>query len=404
LNDSEVSGTRNEKVRYRFIRLWCDASLILMNIVVLFVLVNLACWIISAVQSNLQRESGDPIAPFKFKEFNEALAPVYPEMSPAVVTKLLHDTRRIPQQYEPYVQHRESFFQSKYVNVLPPGMRRTQNQGPWPPLKDEYRVFLFGGSTTFGYGVTDEQTIASHLQDVLRNQANIPARCYNFGRAYYTSTQERILFEQMLMQGLTPNLAIFIDGVNDFVRIDGLPPYSRDLEKCMREGDIPPFRRALSELPAVKTFQLVMAPKDGTGQSESGSNCSPQPANNILQAAVDRYALNKKIVETVCREFGVTVAFIWQPAPLHNYDRTHHIFQNWDYKRVTPYVEPGYQLMAKHKSSQQWGNDFIWLADMQSGEKKPLYVSGWHYSAEMSRMVAEELFKEMVNRNILPHH
>jgi len=39
---------------------------------------------------------------------------------------------------------------------------------------------------------------------------------YNFGRAGYYSTQERILFEYFVAKGVKPDVAIFLDGLNDF--------------------------------------------------------------------------------------------------------------------------------------------------------------------------------------------
>ena len=65
-----------------------------------------------------------------------------------------------------------------------------RNQGPWPPDDHDYNMFVFGGSTTFGYGVPDEQTIASHLQEVLSHQTAREVRVYNFGRGMYRSSQE----------------------------------------------------------------------------------------------------------------------------------------------------------------------------------------------------------------------
>ena len=70
----------------------------------------------------------------------------------------------------------------KYINVDENGFRMTKNQGPWLPSPKYFNVFLFGGSTTFGYGIPDHQTIASYLQEFL---SIVPlgkeARVYNFG-------------------------------------------------------------------------------------------------------------------------------------------------------------------------------------------------------------------------------
>ena len=50
-------------------------------------------------------------------------------------------------------------------------------------------IYMYGGSTTFGYNVTDDQTIASYLQNYLNDDFCV----YNHGRVYFYSKQENNL-------------------------------------------------------------------------------------------------------------------------------------------------------------------------------------------------------------------
>jgi hypothetical protein len=85
-------------------------------------------------------------------------------------------------------------------------------------------VYFFGESTTMCAG-TDLTTIASYFQEHLDGRliGGKQVRAYNFGRAFYFSTQERILFQQLLLNGSVPDFAIFIDGLNEFFMEDGRP-------------------------------------------------------------------------------------------------------------------------------------------------------------------------------------
>src|SRR5262249_53760858 len=71
----------------------------------------------------------------------------------------------------------------------------------------------------------DWTCISSYLQEELNRAraAGKPVRVYNFGRGSYFSTQERILFQQLLLAKAIPNSAIFLDGVNDFYFFHGRP-------------------------------------------------------------------------------------------------------------------------------------------------------------------------------------
>jgi lysophospholipase L1-like esterase len=387
-------------LKHRVAESWSLACVLVVNSVLIFVVVNLFCWAVIGFRN--MPTAGTPASsiPFKYKTYHESLAQVYPGMSRDDINQLLTETRRIPQVYEPYVENKEPLYKSRYVNISEPGFRRSKEQGQWPPVAKEYRVFLFGGSTTFGYGVPDDQTIASFLQSILRN-AGVPARCYNFGRAYYLSTQERIWFEQLAMQGFIPDLCIFIDGVNDLVRPNGMPPYSETLSKCMAEADVPLTRKVLFELPAVKIFLGALFPELSRRGSSVGPNHSPKTHERIIEEVASRYLWNKRRIESLCKDLGISVAFVWQPAPVYKYDESHSIFRGYDHDGIAPYLRHGYEFMGERGKRQNWDNNFIWLADMQEDMKRPLYVSGLHYSAEMSQAIAQRLYEAIAARGLL---
>src|SRR5690606_12542714 len=110
-------------------------------------------------------------------------------------------------------------FDAIYVNVDEAGFRWNDTRPVWPPDDDAFNIFLFGGSTTFGFGEADNNTIATFLQRDLQQYANVVV--YNFGQHVFFSGQERSLLEQLLEDDFVPNAAIFIDGLNDFYIWDG---------------------------------------------------------------------------------------------------------------------------------------------------------------------------------------
>lgn len=137
----------------------------------------------------------------------------YPGMNRTALRELLRETWSRPMAFEPFTQFKERATMGRFVNVSPHGFRLSKNQGPWPPSPEAVNVFLFGGSTVFNYGLPDEQTIAFFLQGFL-NEAGSgpPVRVYNFGRGHYYSSQECVLFEQLLSAGFVPAIAVFLDG------------------------------------------------------------------------------------------------------------------------------------------------------------------------------------------------
>ena len=114
--------------------------------------------------------------------------------------------------YEQFTEHAENNgYNKKFVNVTPNLGRKTIS-----PTNCKRKIFFYGGSTTFGYNVTDYQTIPSYLGEILINkEKDICVK--NFGRGSYFSTQETILFQKhILNKDIAKNdIVIFLDGINE---------------------------------------------------------------------------------------------------------------------------------------------------------------------------------------------
>ena len=66
--------------------------------------------------------------------------------------------------YEPLVELTETPYRGTYVNVSPAGYRHVPEQEPLESPSSRRRIFVFGGSTTFGLGVPDDETIPAYLR------------------------------------------------------------------------------------------------------------------------------------------------------------------------------------------------------------------------------------------------
>ncbi len=316
----------------------------------------------------------------------ELIARVYPQLGAAEVDRLVSESVR-EMLYEPFTEFREKPFVGKYVNVDEHGFRVTAGQGPWPPSAGYLNVFLFGGSTTFNYGIADDDTIASRLQVRLAALGLAkPARVYNFGRGAYYSSQERALFEKLLVGGVTPDVAVFVDGLNDFFFHEDMPAWTPWLAQMVaqaghRDEDAPlaaaralPLARALGLFARPPDVRRTMAPVE-TPQYDD-------PA--VTVQVLDRYATNKRLIEAVAAAAGVRAFFVWQPVPTFRYqppdgDRGRN-YGRHEYSRF------GYPRMAERAAAM--GSDFLWCADIQEGAAGVLYVDQVHYSPRMSDMLA----------------
>ena len=67
--------------------------------------------------------------------------------------------------FVPFIGHSETDRVGKFVNFTEKDGRKVKR----PEICD-HNVYLYGGSTTFGYNVTDNQTIGYYLQNILGNK------------------------------------------------------------------------------------------------------------------------------------------------------------------------------------------------------------------------------------------
>ncbi|HEX8071502.1 MAG TPA: SGNH/GDSL hydrolase family protein [Pyrinomonadaceae bacterium] len=397
--------------RGKLFRLYRTTAAVTLNTLALLLLVNL---VLGALYARADRRTAREQAPARIPAaLRDNLPKVYPGLNEAEVLALRSEMYERTFVYEPYTEFKEPPYAGKYLNEDAHGFRLSRNQGPWPPDRGRYlTVFLFGGSTTFGFGVPDAETIASHLQELMSaDGAGREVRVYNFGRASYYSTQERILFERLVTAGYAPDLAVFIDGLNDFYYYDDRP---RHADRFQRLIDNPPTTgSALSYLAA--QVPMVRAARSlkyrlARGFRGPAPTAVPDTLNDetyndraVLAAVIDRYAANKKIVEAAAAASGSKVVFVWQPIPMYKYDLRYHLFAG-DYYGRHAYAKFGYPLMAEFVQRNPLGDNFLWCADLQEHAPEPLYVDITHYSGQMSRTLAEHIFALMKERRLWPVH
>lgn len=245
------------------------AALITFNTLLLFVAANLLLFVGNLVWRAVTPGPGPRIVA---KYGLELLKQVYPGMSRDDVMQLLTETWTRPFAFEPYTQFKDAPFAGRFVNVDPNGFRHGQTAPPWPPAPQNFNVFVFGGSTVFGYGVADNQTVVARLQEQF--PATIGGRkvcCYNFGRGFYYSSQERVLFEQLLAAGSKPDQAIFIDGLNEFFFTSDQPKFSSDLAEFVNGDYVRQHPLGIfAELPVLRKLAKVGRFFSRNARSDSG--------------------------------------------------------------------------------------------------------------------------------------
>jgi lysophospholipase L1-like esterase len=362
----------------RRLREWYgDAAIVWLNACLLFLVMNVVLAVIHA---------GAPKLP-ELGPMPASIARAHPDLDPAALARLVAESKRTLV-YAPYTDMTDPPVTGRFVNVDPAGFRRSVDQGPWPPDGRNLNVFVFGGSTTFGYGVADEHTIASYLQPRLDPADGHVARVYNFGHSGYYSTQERILFERLVVAGRRPDVAIFIDGLNDFAAVDDAPITATRLEYGFRTTDESVLRTAFLALPLTTTV-LHAGRNLGLVAPPITIETHAPPAYDDVEyvgSVLERYQRSKRAIEGIGAAYGIRTVFVWQPVATYEFppgDAGH-----WGGAGANAWARRGYPLFAKALATEPVGANFVWCADVGADGTEAFYVDLVHYAPVMAERVA----------------
>ncbi len=371
----------------RFLRVYRFIALQLLNAVLLFVAVNL---VIAVVYLAVDRARPTAVPPAVSPGVDFA---AYSIMSREHVQRFLEEQTAMQFagfQYEPWVLFRNPEYHGQLLNTDGRGFRRTRP--PRALCAAPIRIFVFGGSTTFGYGVADEFTLPSSLQGHL--EGRYPSLCLqvsNYAQGYFFSSQELLQFINLLKAGHVPNWAIFVDGANDTYQMSSRRdvPYFSDAVRSlweMRHRQQAHARLDWSWLPVAHVATAIHERIWGSPARPAASDHpTPVPDADRSGAYVaDRYKQNVRMIRALCAEYGVQCRFVWQPTFL-NYDRTLH--PAFPYRGEVPkFWGEAYDGIRAWKV----GN-ILYLGDLLQGVREKVFVDNVHYNEKWNAEIASRI-------------
>jgi hypothetical protein len=280
--------------------------------------------------------------------------------------------------YQPWVGFSERVFHSTRLNVdeaLPLPTRRTvqnsSDRGGRPLV-----IWTFGGSTMFGWGVPDDETIASHLSAILsRDLPNRNVAVTNHGHTYFFSSQELLLFQMLLRRGDHCDVAVFLDGLNDSLTLQDVPAFNDRMSEAMKkEQGLNPTAQTYfwvsPDFPPLRLLQGI----------ERRFNRQPvlRPVELPTLDPVSMYRFNFSAEAALGGMHGIKTLFFWQPVP------------------GEPSYAPARELAARIRQAVK-ADDFHFIADIfKDMDPRDVYVDAHHYGDIANDRIAERIAREVL--------
>ena len=421
---------------------------ILFNTLILFILVNVASYFYldSVLKSN---EYSEYVLSDKIKK----LKTTYPKLSDENLIKLIQEdyAARI-NYYSPLLESRPPYMEGKYFNYTKEGYRKSKHQSEYSAKN--FNIYLFGGSTTFGTSIRDEDTIASAMNKIFHANKTCDRKIsvFNYGTPGHFSTQEFIRLLQLIKNDKKPNIAIFIDGLNDFFRYDDSTMTSHAIKtqmKLLNEKSLPgnykhlfgeKFTRELFDIPGdlnsnfqyiennhLKKFMydfintlnglpIVMFShylnKKLDKYRETRSFSASFAGTNYIEnkdekskLVMNRLIKNHANIKAVNDFHKVETLFILQPVQVIDYDLENSVnLTKKEYDRYPhlQFIRFGYEYLRNNNYESNYDyKNFLDLTKIQKDEKRNLYVDPAHYDPYFSNKIANNIIEKMKKSNFI---
>ncbi len=213
--------------------------------------------------------------------------------------QLFNEINKLTTSYRSFIGWRSNNLNLKYTNISGSySARKSKNESI------NNSVWFFGGSTMWGTGASDLQTIPSHYNSI----TNIPV--YNFGETGWTSRQSLNQLINAIGDNNNPSVVIFYDGVNDVLtqcrsELKLVPSHTRErqLQKLLDRSMVIFFKNKLIEfilspyIAFANRFNINSYSKDSVNLKKFDCDTNQAKTRSIAQHLVNNwrtaYSLSK---------------------------------------------------------------------------------------------------------------
>lgn len=264
---------------------------------------------------------------------------------------------------KPGIRNIVSEYHSKTTNVNADGLR---HNGQGAPAKVSYAGFLLGSSTAFGYGVSDNQTIAAHLEREFNH-----TRIYNYAG---------------LGQPLPDNILRWYDlqkknGKPDFVILAGINYQLFNDCRPVSKVNLP--GNTHSNILSYLSGQLI--------DRLSNERVMPCASSEGLELAVRSAILSIENAVAFARKSGTSFYMVNLPSP---YDANVNVSNLLNTMNEKNYIST-MQRVINYYHQELTKLDIPELIDLSNSlpTDKPYFLDvGGHLSKEGNRLISEKIF------------
>lgn len=303
-------------------------------------------------------------------------------------------------EWTPYRYWQAKPFVGAHINISAHLGRKT-----WHPSNtslsntNSSTIYMFGGSTLWGWGARDEFTIPSYLAKTLSHQYDAPVQILNYGQLGYVSSQEVLTLLSLLREGHRPDMVIFYDGLNDIFStyqsgVAGLPQNEMNRKLAYENSTLKNFVSYLCKQSYL--YQHLQVSKDEIRDLAQNYRKDTVAYQTLLEKTVNVYQENIKLIRAMAKEYGFSYHFFWQPLIFTK--KQHSIFEQellnthqfWQAFCLDVYTH------LQQTITEQENKNFSNFSTIFDNYAETLYVDPLHTSEVGNQIVADAMAKKII--------
>lgn len=282
--------------------------------------------------------------------------------------------------YAPWVMHKTRNFSGKYFHVYNFLRSSLPSKYIVQPGSKPIRIFFLGGSTMFGIGVTDTETIPAQLINICKEKnITVNIEVFNYGIPAYYSYQELMLLTQLLFNKQEIDIVIFMDGLNDF----------KGLNASRQRIPFLNFRYS-------KTFEemntVFSNPRLIDSSNKYTMTVDPDSLQSYSLSSTLNYLSVIGSVQQLSKVFGFKPFFFVQPVPYYNYPEKKS--DTRCDKAPTPQFDLIYPLLKKESQLGKY-DGLCYIGDLLETKPDNPFIDAIHYTPSMNKRIAAAILEKI---------
>ena len=260
-------------------------------------------------------------------------------------------------------------------------------------------IWFFGGSTTYGTGVSWDRTLPSYFARMFK-----PSDCIevvNYGTPYHYSLQEKLYFVSNLLRGdKRPNIVIFVDGLNDFIQ-KGSSLKKQSFFTPVIASAIGSNASSIdrTNTPLINLSVIAFLQKKFFNNATSNYIAPPGlTKKQILKDNAHQMVNTSKVLEPICKCSSILCKQYLQPIPALHY--SNQPYEDISSLRGQETREDAKLFYAEARSqSEVLSEESFQFYDaskvFEGYPKHSPYVDGFHYSNGGNKVLASFIFSTL---------